>query len=57
MTRNRSVGAAASRLNDARVRRAIHEQIKQRRAKRMRALETFERSIRAADHVRASDNK
>lgn len=56
MTRKRSVGAVASRLSDARVRRAIHEQIKQRRVKRMRALERFERSIRAAENARVSEN-
>lgn len=52
MTRKRSISSAASRLSDERVRRAIHEQIKQRRAKRMRALERFERSIRAAENAR-----
>lgn len=56
MTRKRSISSAASRLSDERVRRAIHEQIKQRRAKRMRALERFERSIRAAENARKAEN-
>lgn len=36
-------------MSDARLRRAITEQIKQRRAKRKRALDAFEQAIRSAD--------
>lgn len=37
-------------MSDAGIRRAIAEQIKQRRAKRKRALAAFESAVRLAEH-------
>lgn len=36
-------------MSDARIRRSIAEQIKQRRAKRRRALADFEKAVRLAE--------
>lgn len=49
MRPNRQHRDAPAWLSDARIRRQITEQIKQRRAKRIRALEAFELTLRDAD--------
>ncbi|MBR2536184.1 MAG: hypothetical protein IKE66_08960 [Hyphomicrobium sp.] len=49
MTSNREPREAPAWTSDPRVRRQMTEQIKQRRAKRMRALETFELALRVPE--------
>lgn len=55
MTAN-NVGGNGRANCDAQARRALNEQIKQRRAKRKRALEDFEIAIRAADQCARPKN-
>lgn len=49
MTNNRARVIAPAWMSDVRIRRAIAEQIKQRRAKRQRALAAFEKAVRLAE--------
>lgn len=49
MTTNRARAIAPAWMSDARIRRSIAEQIKQRRAKRRRALAAFEKAVRLAE--------